>query len=77
MAELDISLAPQVRPGRDTGLWLEPLLGLGVGLVGGGFQSFLLSTSLMDGIAYGAPFGVPNESRAGTWLPAEETINRT
>ena len=58
MAKRDISLARQVRLGRGPALWLEPLLGLGIGVVGGALETFLLGTSLMHGIAYGAIFGV-------------------
>jgi hypothetical protein len=58
MAGRDISLAQQVRLGRGPALWHEPLLGLGIGVVGGALESFLLGTSLTHGIAYGAIFGV-------------------
>jgi hypothetical protein len=57
MAELDISLTPQAQSGR-VAFGLDPLLGLGIGVAGGALQSFLLGTSLMSGIAYGALFGV-------------------
>src|SRR5215472_2808362 len=58
MAEFDTSVAPRIRPGRFAIPWLQPLLGLGVGVLGGALYSVVLATSLMHGIAYGALFGV-------------------
>ena len=58
MAEFDTSVAPRIRPGRFAIPWLQPLLGLGVGVLGGALYSVVLATSLMHGIGYGALFGV-------------------
>jgi hypothetical protein len=58
MRELDISVAPRIRPGRFAIFWLQPLLGLGVGVLGGALYSVVLATSLMHGLGYGALFGV-------------------
>lgn len=58
MAELEISLARQAQPGGRTVFWLEPLLGLGIGVVGGALQSLLLGASMMQGLTCGALFGV-------------------
>ena len=57
MVELDASPARQVGHRRGAVLWLEPLLGLGVGILGGALQSFLLGASTMH-VFYGALFGV-------------------
>src|SRR5215472_14248216 len=58
MAEPDISLAPQAEHSRREALWLGPLLGLGVGVVGGALQSFILRAPMMNGFTYGALFGI-------------------
>src|SRR5215469_4266679 len=58
MAELDISVAQRTRLGPSAIFWLQPLLGLGIGVLGGALYSVVLATSLMHGIAYGALFGV-------------------
>jgi hypothetical protein len=58
MAEPDISLAPRHRRGRASFFWLQSLLGLAIGVVGGALQSVLLATPLLHGIAYGAVFGI-------------------
>jgi len=63
MAEPVISTAAQtaVPLTRKSGLaWFgaEPLLGLGVGALGGALQSILLATPLASGIVFGALFGV-------------------
>ncbi len=62
MAEIDISTAPQLEDPqlRKSGMaWFgfEPLLGLGVGILGGALQSVLLATPLAHGIVFGALFG--------------------
>src|SRR5215469_1360745 len=58
MAELDISAAPRTRRGPFAIFWLQPLLGLSVGVLGGALYSVVLGTSLVHGIGYGALFGV-------------------
>jgi hypothetical protein len=58
MAELDISLVPQAQQGGRAAFWLEPLLGLSIGVVGGAVQSFLLGAPMMHGFTYGALFGI-------------------
>src|ERR1700756_788403 len=57
MVELDASPARQVGHGRGAVLWIEPLLGLGVGVLGGALQKFLLGASTMH-VFYGALFGI-------------------
>jgi hypothetical protein len=58
MAELDISVAPRIRLGGVAIFWLQPLLGLAIGVLGGALESVLLATSLMHGVIYGALFGL-------------------
>jgi hypothetical protein len=57
MPELDISAASRTRLGQVVIFWLQPLLGLAIGVAGGALQSLLLATSLMEGVIYGALFG--------------------
>ena len=58
MPELDISLTRQIRKARIGSLSVEPLLGLGIGVLGGAVQSVLLATPVSTGIIYGASFGL-------------------
>ena len=58
MAKPDVSIAAQAEKDRILSFWREPLLGMGVGVLGGALQSDLLTTSLAHGIVNGALFGV-------------------
>jgi hypothetical protein len=58
MAGMNISVAQQIRKGSIVSFGFEPLLGMGVGALGGALQSTLLATSLPAGIVCGALFGV-------------------
>ncbi len=58
MPELDIPVTPQIRKARVASLSVEPLLGLGIGVLGGAVQSMLLATPVSTGIVYGASFGL-------------------
>lgn len=57
MTDPDISIAPQVRKGGIALSRLEPLLGMGIGILGGALQSALLATSPAHGVVCGALFG--------------------
>jgi len=48
----------QFEPGVAGSVWIEPLLGLGLGAMGGAFRSTLLTTSLAYGILLGGLFGL-------------------
>jgi hypothetical protein len=58
MPELDISVVPQIRKARVAPLSVEPLLGLGIGVLGGALQSALLATRFSTGLILGASFGL-------------------
>jgi hypothetical protein len=57
VAEANVVLAAEARKGRVVPFWFEPLLGLGIGALGGALQSVLLSTSTIRDVLYGALFG--------------------
>src|SRR5258708_5635582 len=58
MSGSESSIAPQPGAGIAASVWIEPLLGLGLGAVGGALQSALLTTSLAQGILLGGLFGL-------------------
>lgn len=57
MAEANNLPVSEVRESRVTPFWFEPLIGLGIGALGGALQSVLLSTSMIHDVLYGALFG--------------------
>ena len=58
MAASESSIRAQVGPGVAQSVWIEPLLGLGLGMVGGALRSALLPTSLAHGLLLGGLFGL-------------------
>src|SRR6516165_7560615 len=58
MAELDITIAPRVRPGGVFVFHLQRLISVAIGILGGAFESVLAGTPLIHGIIYGALFGL-------------------
>ena len=58
MAELDITIAPRVRPGGVFVFHLQRLISVAIGILGGAFESVLAGTPLIHGITYGALFGL-------------------
>jgi hypothetical protein len=57
VGEANTFSAAEVRKRRVAPFWFEPLIGLGIGALGGALQGFLLSTSMIRGVLYGALFG--------------------
>lgn len=58
MSELDIPVTPEIRKARLSSRSVEPLLSVGIGVLGGAVQSILLATPVSTGIVYGASFGL-------------------
>ena len=58
MGALESSIRVQVEPGVAAWVWIEPLLGLGLGAVGGALRSALLTSSLAHGVLLGGLFGL-------------------
>jgi uncharacterized membrane protein YagU involved in acid resistance len=58
MSASESSIAPQLVAAVADSVWIEPLLGLGLGAVGGALQSALLTTSLALGVLLGGLFGL-------------------
>src|SRR6266849_4675734 len=58
MAASESSFRAQVGSGVAGSVWIEPLLGLGLGAVGGALQSVLLTTSPTHGVLLGGFFGL-------------------
>jgi hypothetical protein len=52
------SLTGQAVPGAKSRAWLEPLLGLSTGVLGGAIQSKILSTPMSHSILFGGFFGL-------------------
>jgi hypothetical protein len=58
MAASESSIGAQAGPRVAGSVWIEPLLGLGLGVVGGALRSALLTTSLAHGVLLGGLFGL-------------------
>src|SRR5260370_24145573 len=58
MAASESSIRAQAGPGVANWVWIEALLGLGLGAVGGALRSALLTTSLAHGVLLGSFFGL-------------------
>ena len=58
MAASESSIKLQAGPRVAGSVWIEPLLGLGLGAMGGALRSALLTTPLVHGVLLGGLFGL-------------------